>query len=787
MTIRRFLLRLRAWSGSGGADGGAETPDPGAQRAERLVVALALAVLVGAVLWSAPGYVRGDEPLGADASSHILASATIARHLQDGSPGWWMPSLNLGFPLAHYYQPLPHCATAVLALALGGPERATVAYKLLVVLLLCLGPITTYAGLRRLDLSRAAALVAAIALATLSTRQESYGLTARHYLFLGLYTLLFGAVFLPLALAEGVRFVQGRGRLSRAVAWFGLLFLSHGLLALGLIPLFALVAFFVPHEHEQRARLGAGRALLDRLGRLVTLGALSGAFLAFWLLPQLACSDYFNGWPIPMGEMTDGVGLSALLADWAQGGLLDLRRPPVLTVLSSLGVLLAVAGARRRAAQRAVLAGVVLFLVFTAGRATFGNVLDWTFPPNARIEGMARWVAMLQFFLALAAGLAGELLVRGLQRLPALARRSWVPLASVSALVLGLAFPRHVELLSRGLTTFPPEYDRAAYVAVADAIARDPAEGRVYTREGLGHSSHWAMTYLTMLTGKPMTISYAVGGQDSLSLFYLWYFRILDPESAPALVRLFDIRYLLKQPGQALPHLPSKFVARQGPYEVSRLLGDYGLFEWVAEPRVLEARTPVEARRACMRWMLEEYPRGASFLRLPEPIEAKTPSLPSTNFELGGNEPLDRTKIAVAPAVDGKVLEEEAGSSRFAAHVRLADESAWLLLKVTAHPFWAAEVDGRAAPVYYLSPSFMGLPLARGEHRVEFTFRAPAWQKALLAVAPIVLAALVAVELRARRRAKRAIRGPALRRAGAGTTGFERKKPEADCPGIESN
>jgi len=719
-------------------------------RAERAVVALVLAVLLGVPLRYAPGYLRGDEPLGADSSSHILASATIAQHLLDGSPGWWMPSLNLGFPLAHFYQPLPHCATALLALALGGPEQATLAYKCLVVLLLCLGPITMYAGLRRLELSRAAALLAAIALTTLSTREESYGLTQRHYLFLGLFTLLFGAVLLPLALAEGVRFIQGRGQLSLAVGSFGLLFLSHALLALGLVPLYALVALVVPPAPASPP--DAGRALRGRIVRLVTFGATTGAFLAFWLLPQLTCSDYFNGWPIPMGQKTDGIGLVALLTDWIGGGLLDLRRLPVLTALAWLGALLAVVGARRDGAQRAVLLGLVLFLVFTAGRTTFGPALDWVFPPNARIEGMMRWVAMLQFFLAICAGLAGEFLVHSLQRIPLMTRRAWIPLASVAALVLGLALPRHVQLFSKGMTTFPEEFERPAFTAIAAAIATDPAEGRVYTREGLGHSSHWAMTYLPMLTGKPMTLSYAVGGQDSLSYFYLWYFKILDPERAPALVRLFDIRYLLMQPGKVLAHLPSTFVARQGPYEVVRLKGDYGLFEWIAEPLVMTARTPVAARRACMRWMTEEYPRGAPFLRLPDPIRVKFPSLPSSNLDLGESERGQREPPAVARDIQGTILAEEAGLSRFAARVRLEDESAWLLLKVTAHPFWHAEVDGRVVPIHYLSPSFMGLPMSAGEHEVEFTFRAPGWQKALLVLAPVLLAALAALDLQSRRR-----------------------------------
>jgi hypothetical protein len=723
---------------------------PGLGRAaERRVVALFLLVLGGVVLRHALAYWRGDEPLGADSSSHILASATLAEHLREGAPGWWMPHLNLGFPLAHFYQPLPHLATALLALALGGPEQATLAYKLWVVLLLCLAPLTTYVGLRRLELSRTAALASAIALATLSTRQESFGLTQRHYLMVGLYTLLWGGVFLPLALAEGVRFVQGRGRSVLAVGSFGLLFLSHGLLALGLIPLWGLVALLVPGE--------GGCALRGRCLRLVALGALSAAFLASWLLPQLMCSDYFNGWPIPMGELTvDGLGLGALFGEWLRGELLDLRRAPVLTALSVLGALAAALGARHRAAPRVVLIGLVLFFVFTAGRKTFGPVLDWVFPPNARIEGMLRWVAMLQFFLALAAGLGAELLALPLRSVRSLAARPWVPLALVAALELGLALPRHARVLALGLTTFPEAQDRPAFVRVAQALAAEPAGGRVYTREPLGHSSHWAMAYLTLLTGKPMTISYGVGGQDSLSFFYLWYLDLLDRERGPALARLFDIRYLLIQPGLALGSLPARFVARQGPYEVVRLEGEYGLFELIAPPEVMDETTPAAARAACLRWMRDEYPRGAPFLRLREPIAVKLPRLPSANLEYADRARARTKPRALAAPVRGAVLEEQAGLASFRARLRAEDEESWALLKVTPHPFWQAKVDGEPAPIYYLSPAFIGLPLARGEHEVVLTFRAPAWQKALLLLAPLLLAGLQLLDRRRAALARRA-------------------------------
>ncbi|NOT30818.1 MAG: hypothetical protein HOP15_10270, partial [Planctomycetes bacterium] len=403
---------------------------------------LALLVLSGALLWHAPHYLSGPEPVGDDSSSHVLASARVAGYLRAGSDGWWMSDLNLGFPLAHFYQLLPHVATGALALALGGPEHAAEAYKLLVVLLLLAGPFATWFGLRRLGFGSVAAVCGAVALATLSAPKAYYGLTARHYLLSGLYTLLWGSVFVPLALAEGVRFVQGRGRLALGVGAFALLFLAHALLALGLIPVFAFAALLAPNGDS---------TLRARLVRLVLLGGATGVVIAFWLLPQLVCSDYFGGWPISEAERKDGFGLQALLSGWLHGSFTDHRRLPVLAVASLLGCAALLAG-WRRPLQRVVLFGVLLFVVFTAGRKTFGAALDWVFPPNASIEGMMRWVAMLHLFLALAIAAGAEKLFEFAARGPRWLGRA--TLAAVPGTLLALTLPSHVADLAWGLDTF---------------------------------------------------------------------------------------------------------------------------------------------------------------------------------------------------------------------------------------------------------------------------------------------------------------------------------------------
>ena len=701
-------------------------------------------VLAAVLAWHVPRYLAGPEPVGDDSSSHILAAARVAEHLRTGSGGWWMPDLNLGFPLAHFYQPLPHVATGALALALGGPEHAASAYKLCVVLLLLVAPLAATLGFRRFGLSWLGATCGALALAALSAPKAFYGLTTRHYLLGGLYTLLWGAVFVPLALGEGVRYLQGRGKLALACGAFALLFLSHALLALGLALVFAFTALG-----------GADGALSPRarLTRLVLLGGSTGILIAFWLLPQLACSDYFGGWPISKDERADGFGLGPLLADWMRGQFTDLRRAPVIAYLALCGCVVALVRARQ-ATSRIVLFGVVLFVVFSAGRKTFGSTVDWVFPPNTRIEGLMRCIAMLHLFLALACGLAVEYLLERVAHGPRwLARggRAALPIALVALLA-----PGYFGDVRWGLDTFPEAQDRPAYLRMAEALRAAPTPGRVYTAEPVGQVTHWCMAYLGLLAQKPMSLSYGVGVQDSLNFLYLWSFggdrpRVLvrDRARAAAVAELFDVRYVLTRPGFFdLGFLGARTLVTSGPYQVLELPGEYGYFDVIDPPELLPEAPPAQLRTRLERWLRAEYPRGARFLRLPEPVHAKSPSLPTATLQFreeqaGG---VDDAPVLRSPAKLGHVLSEDAGSNRYHARVAVDADEAWLLLKVTPHPWWHAEVDGIEAPVYYLSPAFQGLSLRAGKHEVTFTFENPRWQGLLLGLAPLFWLGLLAFE-----------------------------------------
>ena len=485
--------------------------------------------------------------------------------------------------------------------------------------------------------------------------------------------------------------------------------------------------------------------------------------IAFWLLPQLMCSDYFGGWPTSSKQRADGFGLERVLREWGRGKLTDFHRAPVLAWLSILGLGVAVLR-HRRSTSRVLLFGVILFAWFTAGRVTFGPLVDWVFPPNRRLEGMMRWVAMLHLFLALSAGVGVEGLAAWAGRLGPLGRRPWVPAGLLLAGLLAFTWPGFAGDLAQGLRTSETLLDpreRRAWLEVGEVLRNEPGPGRVFTSDRTGHGSHWDMSYFSLLTGKPMGLSLGVGVQDSLNYFYLHDFDPLDPTPgrAAAQAEVFNVRYLVLRPGSDLRALVTRSVARRAGYEVVELEGDYGYFDLIREPIVVEDAAPAEVRTEFSDWLAHGLPGGERFLRLEQPVALSLPRLPSATLDFADNQRGSESGAGKSGAGEragelGQVLEERVGLSRYAARVDVLSEDAWLLLKVTPHPFWEARVDGESRDFYTLSPAFMGLELPPGEHDVVFTFATPAWQKLLLLGSPLLMIGLFLFDRRSRGREK---------------------------------
>jgi uncharacterized membrane protein YfhO len=102
-----------------------------------------------------------------------------------------------------------------------------------------------------------------------------------------------------------------------------------------------------------------------------------------------------------------------------------------------------------------------------------------------------------------------------------------------------------------------------------------------------------------------------------------------------------------------------------------------------------------------------------------------------------------------APPDRGRVESVERHGEDFVATAE-ANRPCVLVLKMTFHPGWKATIDGRAAPTIHVLPSYVGVPLEAGSHRVELRYE-PGPQKTWLALGgAFVLAAALFLSSRAR-------------------------------------
>ena len=95
----------------------------------------------------------------------------------------------------------------------------------------------------------------------------------------------------------------------------------------------------------------------------------------------------------------------------------------------------------------------------------------------------------------------------------------------------------------------------------------------------------------------------------------------------------------------------------------------------------------------------------------------------------------------------GTVLSEEVGSNYFAAEVEVVRDSL-LMLKATYHPNWRATVDGVKTETVMLMPSFVGVPLTPGDHKVRMEYRPRRLRLILLCLGLLNLSLIALAEMR---------------------------------------
>jgi uncharacterized membrane protein YfhO len=98
---------------------------------------------------------------------------------------------------------------------------------------------------------------------------------------------------------------------------------------------------------------------------------------------------------------------------------------------------------------------------------------------------------------------------------------------------------------------------------------------------------------------------------------------------------------------------------------------------------------------------------------------------------------------------DGQILSERAAAARFDLVARCDSDSA-IVLKVTYHPNWHVAIDGRDAPTYMVSPSYIGFDVPAGRHVITAEYRSAPLKSVLFWIGVLMLVALAAAGSRRR-------------------------------------
>ncbi|MFT4703815.1 MAG: hypothetical protein ACI81R_001507, partial [Bradymonadia bacterium] len=701
------------------------------------ITALALSTLY--VLYYARGYLDPTSALGNDASSHITAIARFATVLRDGA-GWWAPDYNAGFPLALYYQPLPHLASGLLCLILGGPERAVVTYKLLATFMLAVQPWAVYTGLRRAGLRPAESALAG-AMSPLVYQGITFGYSPHPSLVIGLYTQAWGNVVLPLAVGELVRCIHGRGNVWLTAMTASLVASCHMFYAIALLPIVALVfivrfavASFTGNPPRQVAREAAAA-----FARLCLAGLSSAVLLAGWLVPLSRNQAFFGGWPFGRSSRVNGYGWGGEdgLASTLTGGHLMDSAFPFMLALSVVGLLFCV-WKLRQPGHAFVLVCVGWATFGLLGRVTFPNAIDW-YPLHASVQ-LFRYGAVLQFALLIGAGVGLAGIVRLLPRvMPAKLPGVLPPLIALYALVYpAIEASDELNTCFRTLSD-AGTYNAEEYEALVHEIRQQPRTGRMLVGPKTEVRGHFHGGLLAFMGQRPAGQSYGVGLHDSLHFYTLEYYRP-DHAGARARAELFDFRYVVYAPDFAI----DTGLVRDVLYESDRYI--FARTDVPDEAVTFMAElgsvvgTPRGVREDIRRWMNGNGPD----LRVSPVLTTEDPR--SREGLTGAPRRVsERQMYAEADAISGEVLQSQTSGSHVSADVRL-DEPGLIVAKIGYHPFWSATLDGQPAETVFVYPGFFAVRAEAGTHVFEANYRWPVYTRWLFGFGVLWIIALAVGE-----------------------------------------
>lgn len=662
-------------------------------------------------------------PSNNDDATHfaIIQGASDALARGDNVLDPWFPELELGIPWFIYYQPAGALTVVALHRIMFGLVDLLTLFNLVRYLLLVLLPLTVYWSLRRMGVAPFGSAVAA-ASSSLLSGDFRYGFDYDSYTWrgFGMFTQLIAMHLSFITLSALWRAMTRGSEMLRATLAMTALVITH--LIYGYMMAFtaaALVVAGAPSKEEV-----ARRAL-----RLVTIGAITAVLTAWMWLPFLQSRAFIGVSPYLQPHKLDSFGAPAILGWLVTGDLLDHGRLPVITALLAVGIIAALV--TRSVLARAALAMFVMWLVLYFGRPTLGPVVD-LLPMH---EGLLihRFIGSVDLFVILLVGVGADWLVT--LRAPVPSARRLAVATAAAAIVLAPAAQERMAFHALGASwmrqTLAAIDADADARAVVDALRRQ-APARVYAGQrnrGYGPSLNFGIPFNSvrmsdLLVFEHFQVVASPYSSMSLNADLVWDVN----EAAPDQYDLLNARYVVQPAHTAAPPFLVPLL-RTGRYILYQVYTS-GFVEYVTladERSVTTQRRLFDINRPWFNGADVAARRSHRF------------SFPASTDATTARE----TPGCARPAY----LSETATRGRIEAIVSCPTASA-LIVKVSYHPNWAVTVDGRPAETFMASPSYVGVTLSAGEHRVVAEYRPSPAKTPLFAVSLAALASLAVIRRR---------------------------------------
>ena len=646
---------------------------------------------------------------------HLVMADVVVEALTQGQDFTdpWQGAMGMGFPLLLYYQHIPHIAIALAHVLTLEVFPLVDVLHWTNYLLLSLFPLSIYWSLRRFGFDRISSALGGL-VSSLLTTNGIFGFSYRSYTFAGwgLYTQLWGMVLLPPTLAVSYRVLrEGRGYfwatlLLAATLMSHLLYGYMAFLTLGIFTFIQPILMSNPKSFAE--------GTWKRWRRLIILFLLVVVVTSYFSVPLLLDLDYYDRgfWdPIKFGSW----GHSTVLTGLVGGGIYDFDRFPSLTYLAFAGFVICLFRWR----EERYLIPVAIFLLWLLlyfGRPTWGPLIDLL--PMSRYLHMHRFIGGVH--------LGGIFLMAVALAVPwrwALSRSSiWSTWYLSAALVLTVVvlLPVYRERISyledSGL--FVKEHQRIGadaqnFSALLERLKQLPP-GRVYA--GLQTTAD----KYRVRNVHPYDLLHAEG-LDMMGTYYQRFTlnsNVLSDFNEQRLdhYNLFNVRYVVAPEERSVPDFvkPIRQVGRHRLYQVETT----GYFDLVGSDLTF-AGGKTDFYPAASSWLASGLPgvKQHPVVYIGDPPQAIERPLPLS----AAGDVISKSSSSAGPS-RGAVLSEEIGNNYFAADVTV-ERGSMLLLKATYHPNWRATVDGIEADTVMVMPSFVGIQLSPGEHRVLLEYR----------------------------------------------------------------